>query len=145
MVATGEDEVVAERTAIDRELIGVFEYRKGALDRLAALGPAAFDRVFQLYHSRPADYPERLQDLIARLKRESVDLWAFAIGAVAQANPGKYLDWLAGREPSTLDLVILGDVDDPRASAVLGQALGHPEWLHRHHAKESLAKRGERP
>lgn len=100
---------------IDRELIGIFEFREGAADRLAELG------------------------------RRCVDLWAYAISTVARANPGKYLDWLTGRTPSTLDLVILGDVDDPRASTVLRAALGHPEWLHRHHAEESLARRGERP
>ena len=130
---------------IDHELTGVFEYRKGAAKRLAKLGPAAFDRVFDLYHSVPAELPERLQARIGELQRESIDLWAHAIGTVARANPAKYLDWLAGREPSTLDLVILGDVDDPRASTVLGQALDHPEWLHRHHAEQSLARRGARP
>lgn len=128
---------------IDHELIGIFEYRKGAAKRLAKLGPAAFDRVFGLYHS--TELPERLQARISELQRESIDLWAYAIGTVARANPAKYLDWLAGREPSTLDLVILGDVDDLRASTVLRHALGHPEWLHRHHAEQSLAKRGERP
>jgi hypothetical protein len=128
---------------IDRELIGIFEYRKGAAERLAKLGPAAFDRVFHLYHS--TDIPPRLSELGGQLGRECVDLWAYAISTVARANPGKYLDWLTGREPSTLDLVILGTVDDPRASTVLRAALDHPEWLHRHHAEESLARRGERP
>ncbi len=81
---------------IDRELVGVFEGRKGA------------------------------------------------IGVVARASPGWYLDWLARREPGTLDLVILGDVDDPRAGDVLRAALDHPDWLHRHHAGESLARRRNR-
>lgn len=128
---------------IDRELIGIFEYRRGAAKRLGKLGPAAFDRVFQLYHS--TEVPPRLSELAGELGRESVDLWAIAIATVARANPGKYLDWLDGREPSTLDLVILGDVDDPRASTVLRRALDHPEWLHRHHAEESLVKRGDTP
>lgn len=128
---------------IDHELVGIFEYRKGAARRLAALGPAAFDRVFHLYHS--TELPERLQALVSELQRESIDLWAYAISTVARANPAKYLDWLTGREPSTLDLVILGDVDDPRVTAVLRRALDHPEWLHRHHAERSLARRGERP
>lgn len=122
-------------------MVGIFEYRRGAVARLAALGPAAFDRVFELYHS--TELPEPLRARVGELQRESVDLWAFAIAAVARANPGKYLDWLAGREPSTLDLVILGDVDDGRASSVLRAALRHPEWLHRHHAEQSLARRGE--
>lgn len=128
---------------IDRELIGIFEFRKGAARRLAKLGPAAFDRVFHLYHS--TELPERLQALISELQRESIDVWAYAIATVAKANPAKYLDWLDGREPSTLDLVILGDVDDPRTSTVLRAALDHPEWLHRHHAEQSLARRGEQP
>jgi hypothetical protein len=128
---------------IDRELIGIFEFRRGAARRLAALGPPAFDRVFHLYHS--TDLPPRLSELGGELGRQCVDLWAEAIAAVARANPGKYLDWLDGRAPSTLDLVLLGDVADPRASTVLRAALDHPEWLHRHHAEESLARRGERP
>ena len=128
---------------IDRELVGIFEFRRGAADRLAKLGPAAFDRVFHLYHS--TDIPPRLSELGSELGRQCVDLWAEAIAAVARANPGKYLDWLSGREPSTLDLVLLGDVDDPRASTVLRASLDHREWLHRHHAEESLARRGERP
>jgi hypothetical protein len=82
---------------------------------------------------------------IGELRRESIDLWAHAIGTVARANPARYLDWPAGRAPSTLDLVVLGDVDGPRASTVLGRALGHPDWLHRHHAAESLVRRGEEP
>lgn len=128
---------------IDRELIGIFEFRRGAAKRLAKLGPAAFDRVLHLYHS--TEVPERLSQLGGELGRQCVDLWAEAIAAVARANPAKYLDWLDGREPSTLDLVLLGDVDDPRASTVLRRVLGHPEWLHRHHAEESLARRGEMP
>ncbi len=128
---------------IDRELIGIFEFRRGAAKRLAKLGPAAFDRVFHLYHS--TDLPPRLSELGGELGRQCVDLWAEAIAAVARANPGKYLDWLDGREPTTLDLVLLGDVADPRASTVLRRALDHPEWLHRHHAEESLARRGETP
>jgi hypothetical protein len=126
---------------IDRELIGIFEYRRGAAKRLAALGPAAFDRVFWLYHS--TEVPARLSELAGQRGRQSVDLWAEAIAAVARANPGRYLDWLDGREPSTLDLVLLGDVADPRATTVLRSALGHPEWLHRHHARESLDRRGD--
>ncbi|MFI7678354.1 hypothetical protein [Actinophytocola sp. NPDC049390] len=128
---------------IDRELIGIFEFRKGAADRLAELGPSAFDRVLHLYHS--TDIPPRLSELGGQLGRQCVDLWAEAIAAVARANPGKYLDWLTGRQPSTLDLVLLGDVDDARASTVLRAALDHPEWLHRHHAQESLVRRGEWP
>jgi hypothetical protein len=126
---------------IDRELIGIFEGRRGAGRRLAKLGPAAFDRVFSLYHS--TELPPRLRELVAELRRESVDLWAEAIGLVAVANPAKYLDWLTGREPTTLDLVLLGHVDDPRATAVLRAALSHPDWLHRHHAEEALVRRGD--
>jgi hypothetical protein len=132
-----------EGSEIDRELVGVFESRKGAAKRLAALGPAAFDRVFHLYHS--TELPERLRVLIGELQRESVDLWAHASSTVARANPGRYLDWLARRAPSTLDLVILGRVDDPRAVGVLRAALEHPDWLHRHHAERSLARQGEQP
>ncbi|MBB4908053.1 hypothetical protein [Actinophytocola algeriensis] len=128
---------------IDRELIGIFEFRKGAAERLAKLGPSAFDRVVHLYHS--TELPPRLSELGSELGRQCVDLWAEAIFAVARANPGRYLDWLDGRAPSTLDLVILGHVDDPRASTVLRGALGHPEWPHRHQAEESLARRGEKP
>jgi hypothetical protein len=127
---------------IDRELIGIFEFRKGAAKRLAKLGPSAFDRVVHLYHS--TELPPRLSELGSELGRQCVDLWAEAIFAVARANPGRYLDWLDGRAPSTLDLVILGHVDDPRASTVLRGALDHPEWLHRYQAEESLARRGEK-
>jgi hypothetical protein len=122
-------------------LIAHFEGRRGAGARLAALGPVAFDRVFALYHS--TELPPRLQELISQLRRESIDVWAEAVGRVAVANPGKYLDWLTGREPTTLDLVLLGHVDDPRATAILRAALSHSEWLHRHHAEEALVRRGE--
>jgi hypothetical protein len=130
-------------SAIDRELTGIFEARRGAAKRLGALGPQAFDRVMHLYHSVPAELPPRLQQLVGELQRESIDLWAEAIATVAVANPGRYLDWLENREPTTLDLVILGRTDDRRATGLLRTALAHDDWLHRHHAAESLARRGE--
>jgi HEAT repeat protein len=126
---------------IDDALIALFEGRPGADERLMAFGPDAFHRVMSLYTTIPDDYPPRLVELVAQLRRESLERWAHAISAVAWANPGLYVDQLG--EPGTLDVVILGDIDDPRVVGVLRRALDSPEWLIRYHAVRSLAKRQE--
>ena len=105
-------------------------------------GPEAFYRVLALYGERPADFPERLAELISALGRESVDCWAHAISVVAWANPGIYVDQL-GERPGTLDIVVLGTIDDPRVVRILRRALDREEWLIRYHAVRSLAARPE--
>ncbi len=126
---------------IDEALIALFEYQPGADERLMAFGPDAFHRVMRLYTSHPKDFPPRLAELISGLGRESVDCWAHAISSVAWANPGLYVDQLT--ELRTLDIVILGDIDDPRVVEILSEALDSDEWLIRYHAVRSLAKRPE--
>lgn len=126
---------------IDEALIALFEFQPGADERLMAFGPDAFHRVMRLYTSIPDDYPPRLVELVAELKRESMDCWAHAITAVAWANPSLYVDQLS--TPNTLDIVILGDIDDARVVDILRTALDSTEWLIRYHAVRSLAKRPE--
>lgn len=126
---------------IDEALIAVFEGDPAANDRLTGFGPDAFHRVLRLYHDRPADFPPRLAELIAVLGRESVDCWSHAISLVAWANPALYVDQLG--EPTTVDVVILADIDDPRVVDILGRALDRRDWLIRYHAVRSLAKRPE--
>ncbi len=126
---------------IDEALIALFEYRPGADERLMAFGPDAFHRVMWLYTNLPRDLPPRLAELVAELKRESIDCWSHAIASVAWANPALYVDQLT--ELDTLDVVILGDIDDPRVVEILAGALDSDEWLIRYHAVRSLAKRPE--
>jgi HEAT repeat protein len=130
------------RADIDAALIALFEGQPGADERLIGFGPDAFHRVMSLYREWPADFPKRLAELISELKRESIDCWTHAISVVAWANPGIYVDQLAER-PGTLDVVILGTIDDPRVVGILRSALGHDDWLVRYHAVRSLAARPE--
>ena len=129
------------RADIDDALIALFEGDPGAEERLTGFGPDAFYRVMSLYRERPGDFPGRLAELISELGRESIDCWAHAISVVAWANPGIYVDQLG--EPSTLDVVILGTIDDPRVVGILGGALDREDWLIRYHAVRSLAARQE--
>jgi HEAT repeat protein len=130
------------RADIDGAVIALFEGEHGADERLTGFGPEAFHRVLELYRARPADLPKRLAELVAALGRESIDCWAHVIAVVAWANPGIYVDQLE-EPPGTLDVVILGSIDDPRVVGILRRALGSEEWLVRYHAVRSLAQRPE--
>lgn len=129
------------RADIDAALIALFEWDHGAEERLSGFGTEAFQRVMELYHGRPADYPERLVELQTQLGRESLDCWAHAISVVAHANPGMYVDQLG--EPGTLDVVILARIEDPRVVGILRRALDRDDWLIRYHAVRSLGARAE--
>lgn len=127
---------------IDTALIALFQWDQAAEERLVGFGPEAFHRVMELYHERPADYPERLIELMSAMGREALDHWSHAISIVAHANPGLYVDQL--QEPlGTLDAVILGGIEDERVVGMLGRALGHSEWLVRYHGVRSLGRRAE--
>ena len=126
---------------IDDALIALFEWDSGAEERLAGFGAEAFHRVMSLYRERPADFPERLVEVMSGMGREALDAWSHAIAVVAYANPGLYVDQLEAVE--TLDAVILGTIDDPRVVGILETALGHEDWLIRYHAVRSLGKRAE--
>ncbi len=127
---------------IDAALIALFEWDPAAEERLTGFGPEAFHRVLELYHERPADYPERLIELMSAMGREALDHWSHAIAIVAYANPGLYVDQLS--EPlRTLDAVILGTIEDERVVEILGRALDHDDWLVRYHTVRSLGKRPE--
>lgn len=130
------------RADIDAALIALFEWDSNAEERLTGFGPEAFHRVMELYHERPADYPERLIELMSGMGREALDHWSHAIAIVAYANPGLYVDQL-GEPLRTLDAVILGTIEDERVVGILGRALDHGDWLVRYHAVRSLGKREE--
>lgn len=132
---------MAPRPGIDEALVDLFLDEPGAGERLAGLGPEAFDRVMELWTGRPADFPPRLAEIVAELKRASVDYWSHAIAVVARANPARYVDQLGA--PTTLDVVILATVVDPRVVGILASALNSGDWLIRYHAVHSLARRPE--
>lgn len=133
---------MSAHSGVDDALIALFEGDPEAPERLSGFGPDAFDRVMELYRERPADYPERLVRLMNELGRETLDCWAHAISVVAWANPGRYVDRL-DELPGTLDVVILGTIEDSRVVGILARALHRDDWLVRYHAVRSLGKRAE--
>jgi HEAT repeat protein len=132
---------MAPSPGIDEALVYLFLDVPGAGERLAGFGPDAFDRVMELWTARPANFPPRLAEIVAELKRASVDYWAHAIAVVAVANPARYVDQLG--TPTTLDVIILATIEDPRVVGTLNRALDSGDWLIRYHAVRSLARRAE--
>jgi hypothetical protein len=133
--------VLAPSPGIDEALVDLFLDKPGAEERLAGFGPAAFDRVMELWTGLPANSLPRLAEIVAELRRASVDYWSRAIAVVAFANPARYVDQLG--IPTTLDVVILATIEDPRVVGILARALDSNNWLIRYHAVRSLARRPE--
>ncbi|MBV1850727.1 HEAT repeat domain-containing protein [Catellatospora tritici] len=106
---------------------------------LVATGPAGAQRVFDLYYGGGDGHiAPGVRD------RSRGDAWSSALWVAATMDPAQYLARLP-RKISTTHLVILGDVDDPRAVEILCEHSGHRDYLHRCNAVRSLAKHHDVP
>jgi HEAT repeat protein len=125
------DSAMAHTTPVDT---AISEYLRNAdresADALAATGEAGVRRMVDLYFG---------------LATEPTDGVTGALSLVAAAAPTAFMDAIADKEMSRTLLMILGDVDDPRATVVLSQHLDDQDWISRYHAVNSLVRQsGER-
>lgn len=119
---------------IDATIAKVLDWVPGAEEALAAAGPAGAERVFDLYYGRAKVH------LITRAAgRELVDGWSNALHIAALVSPGEFLAQLP-HSIGTTEIVILGDIHDPRATRILCEQVRHKDFLHRFNAVRALAK-----
>jgi HEAT repeat protein len=107
---------------------------------LAAAGLPALRRTVQLYFGT-AGAP--FADPTDGLGKDGVDRWTSALAVVAAAQPRAFMDEIADREPSLAILVILGDVDDARAAAMLAAHVRDADWLVRCNVARALGRRAD--
>lgn len=110
-------------------------------DALFASGESGLQRLLDVWYGHsgePFDNP--IPDVP---DREAIDRWASAIAIAAVAAPSAFVDAIAGEDISTMLLAILGDVDDPRATAILRDHVGDEDWLVRYNAVTALRRRDD--
>jgi HEAT repeat protein len=107
---------------------------------LAATGLPGLRRTAQLWFGTGG---APFADPTDGLGRDASDRWVSALAVVAEAQPRAFMDEIAGREPSLAIFVILGDVDDPRAAAVLVAHVRDADWLVRYNVVRALSRRTE--
>lgn len=110
-------------------------------DALVASGEPGLQRLLDVWYghtAQPFDNP--IPDVP---DREAIDRWASAIAITAVAAPSAFIDAISGEDISTMLLAILGDVDDPRATAILCDHVDDDDWLVRCNAVTSLRRRDD--
>ncbi len=110
-------------------------------DALVASGEPGLHRLLDVWYGHtvePFDNP--IADVA---DREAIDRWASAIAITAVAAPSAFIDAISGEDMSTMLLAILGDVDDPRATAILCEHVDDEDWLVRCNAVTSLRRRDD--
>jgi HEAT repeat protein len=127
---------------IDKAIADFLRRADSASERaLAETGRAGLDRVLDLWYGRAARSTPDVVD--GPHGQVAADAWSAMLSTVAYANPSAFVDSLAGQPVSTAILTILGDVDDPRATAILCAHVADDDWLRRYNAVASLARRDE--
>jgi len=114
---------------------------ESSADALVASGESGLQRLLDVWYGHagePFDNP--IPDVP---DREAIDRWASAIAIAAVAAPSAFIDAIAGEELSTMLLAILGDIDDPRATAILCAHVKDEDWLVRCNAVTSLRRRDD--
>lgn len=119
---------------IDTMIAKVLDWEPGAEEALVAAGPAGAKRVFDLYYGRA-----HARLITKGTGRELVDGWSAALHVAASVATEEFLSQLP-RSISTTEIVILGDIDDPRATRILCEQAKHEDFLHRVNAVKALAK-----
>ena len=120
-----------------------------ALADLVALGPPALRRAVEIwYHVPRGDQTEALTDAQAsRHPREIIDAWARLFAELARAYPDAYVHEIAAgrltipRDHATMEMAVLGLLENAGAAAVLRTHAGHPNWLVRLQVVRGLARR----
>lgn len=110
-------------------------------DALVASGEPGLQRLLDVWYGHsdePFDNP--IPDVP---DQEAIDRWVSAIAITAVAAPSAFVDAISAEQPSTMMVAILGDVDDPRATTILGKYLDDEDWLVRCNAVASLRRRDE--
>lgn len=110
-------------------------------DALVASGEPGLQRLLDVWYGHsgePFDNP--IPDVP---DREAIDRWASAIAIAAVAAPSAFIDAISAEDISTMLLAILGDVDDPRATAILCDHVDDEDWLARCNAVTSLRRRDD--
>src|SRR5262249_40604397 len=108
---------------------------------LAARGDAGAGRLVSLAYgeeSEPFDNP--IPDVDGR---DAIDRWSAALSVVAVAAPSAFMDAICCKEMNVALLSILGDVGDPRATAILCQHVADEDWLRRYNALRALGRRDD--
>ncbi|GAA1416285.1 HEAT repeat domain-containing protein [Catellatospora coxensis] len=119
---------------LDAVIARVLDWEPGADEALIAAGPTGAKRVFDLYYGRA-----RANLVTKATGRELVDCWSAALHIAASVAPEEFLAQLPSRVGTT-EILILGDVDDPRATQILCEQARHKDFLHRVNAVRALAK-----
>ncbi|PTA43724.1 HEAT repeat domain-containing protein [Micromonospora sp. RP3T] len=120
--------------ALDAVIAKVLDWAPGADQALIAAGPTGARRVFDLYYGRAT------ANLVTRATgRELGDGWSAALHIAASIAPEEFLARMPSRVGTT-EIVILGDVNDPRATHILCEQARHQDFLHRVNAVRALAK-----
>ena len=114
---------------------------EASADALVASGAPGLQRLLDVWYGHPAEpFDNPIPDVP---DREAIDRWASAIAITAVAAPSAFVDAIAAEETSTMMLAILGDVNDPRATAILCEHVDDEDWLVRCNAVTSLRRRDE--
>lgn len=110
-------------------------------DALVASGESGLQRLLDVWYGHAAEpFENPIPDVSAR---EAIDRWASAIAITAVAAPAAFIDAISGEDMSTMLLAILGEVDDPRATAILCDHVDDADWLVRCNAVTSLRRRDD--
>jgi hypothetical protein len=134
--------VVAALEAIDEAIaVCLVQRSRAALAAVAALGADGLRRIHDIYYR---GVPWAAPDLRGA-GREIVDVWSRMLFELAVANPETYLEQVAARrlKLTTHEVVILGAIDDPPATALLVRCCRERDWLIRLHAVEGLVRRDD--
>lgn len=119
---------------IDAAIVKVLDWEPEGENALIAAGPAGAERVFDRYYGKA----EAALNTKAR-GRELVDGWSAALHIAASIAPEAFLARLP-RDIGVTEIVILGGIDDPRATAVLCEQAAHEDYVHRCNAVKALAE-----
>ncbi|GAA2364785.1 hypothetical protein Cme02nite_32470 [Catellatospora methionotrophica] len=119
--------------SLDAAIAAALDWEPHAEDTLRAAGLPGAMRVFDLYYGRAK------ARLVTRANgRDLVDGWSAVLHLAASIAPEQFLAQLP-RRVGTTEIVILGDIDDPRATKILREQARHPDFLHRCNAVRALA------
>src|SRR5687768_13628494 len=110
---------------VDAVIAKVLDWEPKAEDALIAAGPNGAKRVFDLYYGRAQAHL-----ITSASGRELVDGWSAALHIAASVAPEQFLAQLTG-DISTTEIVILGGINDPRATKILCEQAKHKDFLHR--------------
>jgi HEAT repeat protein len=133
---------VPESVAVDTVIRSYLrEPDEVSADALVASGELGLQRLLDVWYGHTAEpFDNPIPDVP---DREVIDRWASAIAITAVAAPSAFIDAISGEDMSTMLLAILGDVDDPRATAILCDHVDDEDWLVRCNAVTSLRRRDD--